>query len=98
MGMSTHIEAFIPDTDSEFLRHRKVVKVCLEADVSLPKETADYFGYSRPGSHMLEEKLQIELRIGEHYQEWSDDSSSGFEVDLTKLPEGVSKLRFYNNW
>lgn len=99
MGMSTHIEAFIPDTDPEYQKHKKIVIACLEADVSLPKETSDYFfGYKLPTTRMLEEKLKIELKEGEHYVDWRDESSEGFEVDLTKLPKGVTKLRFYNNW
>lgn len=99
MGMSTHIKAFIPDTDPEYQKHKFIVEACLDADVSLPKETSAYFGgYGRPGTHMLEEKLEIELKEGEHYVDWSDESSQGFEVDLTKLPPGVTKLRFYNNW
>lgn len=26
------------------------------------------------------------------------DGASGFEVDLNKLPSGVTKLRFYNSY
>jgi hypothetical protein len=47
---------------------------------------------------MLEEKLEEELIENIHYTNWSDESSEGFEIDLTNLPHGVTKLRFYNNW
>lgn len=98
MGMSTHISAFTPDTDKEYQKHLKVFMVCKEAEISLPKETADYFGGNHPESWMLDEKLEVRLKEGEHFNEWYTDGASGFEVDLTKLPSGVTKLRFYNSW
>lgn len=98
MGMSTHIQAFIPDTDAEFKKHKKILLMCLENEVSLPKETAEYFGNEDAEEYLLDEKLEIELEENVHYKDWSDESSQGFEVDLSKLPKGVAKLRFYNNW
>jgi hypothetical protein len=98
MGMSTHIQAFTPDTDAEYQKHKKVFLVCLEADISLPKETAEYFGTENPEEWALDEKLSVDLEEDVHYKEWSEDSSQGFELDLTKVPKGVTKIRFYNNW
>jgi len=98
MGMSTHIEAFIPDTDSEYIKHKEILEVCAKNEVTLPKETAEYFGDDFPQRYLLDEKLSVALKEGEHYNNWSDESSEGFELDLTKLPKGVTKLRFYNNW
>lgn len=98
MGMSTHIQAFVPDTDLDYQRHKKVVAMCLQLSVSLPSETAAYFNAHNPRHVNPEEKLEIELVEDIHYTDWSDDSSQGYEVDLTKLPKGVTKLRFYNNW
>lgn len=98
MGMSTHIEAFIPDTDPEYQRHKKVLMVCREEGVSLPLETAKYFDDTHASEYLLDSKLARELEKGFHYTEYSDESSQGFEVDLTKLPKGVTKLRFYNSW
>jgi hypothetical protein len=72
--------------------------VCLEADISLPKETAEYFGTENPEEWALDEKLSVDLEEDVHYKEWSEDSSQGFELDLTKVPKGVTKIRFYNNW
>lgn len=96
--MSTHIKAFIPDTDVEFQKHKKILLMCLENEVSLPKETAKYFGSDTAYEYLLEEKLEIALKEDIHYKDWSEDSREGYEVDLTKLPKGVTKLRFYNSW
>lgn len=98
MGMSSHIQGFIPDTDSNYLRHKKVLLVCLEANVELPKETAEYFGSKSPDKYLLEEKLGVRLEMGVHYEKYSADMTDGFEVDITKLPQGVTKLRFYNSY
>lgn len=98
MGMSTHIQAFIPDTDPEYQKHKKVLLVCQDASVSLPEETAKYFGTKYADDCVLEEKLEINLKQGTHYKHWNDDSRSGFEIDIDKLPKGVTKVRFYNSW
>ena len=94
MSMSTYIKAFIPDTDKEYQKHKMIWEVCDEANVSLPKETEEYFkGYNEP-----EEKLEVVLIKNIHYCNYDADSQNGFEVDLTKLPEGVTKLRFINSY
>jgi hypothetical protein len=98
MGMSTHIEGFIPDTDAEFQRHKKVLLVCAEANVTLPPETAKYFGSKYSDESLLDEKLNVMLEDGVHYTQYRDSGCSGFEVDLTRLPKGVTKLRFYNSY
>ncbi len=98
MGMSSHIQAFIPDTDATYQKHKKVLLVCLEAGVGLPKETAEYFGSSEPEEYLLDEKLSVTLKLGKHYEEYNAEMCEGFEVDLTKLPKGITKLRFYNSY
>ena len=98
MGMSSSIQAFIPDTDATYQKHRKVLLVCLGAKVSLPKETAEYFGSEEPYEDLLDEKLEIKLIRNKHYKDYSADMTDGFEVDLTKLPEGVTTLRFTNSY
>jgi hypothetical protein len=98
MSMSTSIRGFIPDTDPEYQRHKKVLLACKEAKVSLPEETAKYFGSKYPDLCLLEEKLEVNLVNGTHYKEYRAEMQEGFEVDLTKLPQGVTKIRFYNSY
>lgn len=94
MSISTSIQAFIPDTDETYKKHKRVLLACLDAEISLPKETADYFGETDPEEYLLEQKLEIELVQGKHYKDWSDDNSDGFEIELKDIPKGVTKLRF----
>lgn len=98
MSMSTHISGFVSDTNPEYQKHKKVLLFCEEQGVSLPKETAEYFGSDSADLYLLDEKLSIELVKNIHYVEYREDMVEGFEVDLSKLPSGVSKLRFYNSY
>lgn len=99
MAMSTKIKGFISDTNVEYQKHKKVFLACKEAGVDLPKQTAEYFGSDNTDEEdLLEGKLEMKLQLGVHYEEYSADMVEGFEVDLTKLPQGVTKLRFYNSY
>ncbi len=100
--MSTHLQAFIPDTDPDFVKHKNVLLACIAANVSLPKETGIYFmgsGYIQGYKgevQMLDQKLEQTLHPDIHYRLINREGESGFEVDISKLPKGVSKLRFVN--
>lgn len=96
MGMSTHIQAYINDDDVTYRKHAKVLKACAEAEISLPKETAEYFNVSVQESslYLLDEKLEIEIP----FSEYSDDSSEGYEILIKDIPQGTYKIRFTNSW
>lgn len=99
MSMSTYIQAFIPDTDPTYQKHKKVLLACIDAGIEeLPKETSQYFGYKTPEREALEEKLKVELREGVHYKDYNEDMSQGFEIELKDIPQGVTKLRFVNSY
>lgn len=89
--MSTHISAFMPETDEIYIKYKKVYDICEELGTSLPSEVEEYFDDEEP-----ECKLQIDLKEGVHYVEYYKDSSVGFEVMLDELPKGITKIRFYN--
>ena len=97
--MSTHITAFIPDTDETYQKHKKVLLACLEAEVELPEKTAEYFGgYKYPELCYLDEKLTFSLKEGEHYRPYRSPGMYGFEIDLDKIPKEVKTIRFYNSY
>ena len=39
-------------------------------------------------------ELDIDAAVSPYYTE----SAQGFDVDTTKLPEGLTVIRFYNAW
>ena len=95
MSTSYSVHAFIPDTDPEYQRHKKVLLACNEAEVSLPAETAKYFDTTTSEYlSILNEKLEIELVPNKHYTELEDTSEFGFSINLADLPVGVTKLKF----
>lgn len=98
MGMSTRLQAFIPDTDALYQKMKKVYLACQEAEIDLPLEAATYFGVSYPEDDALEQKLAVKLTEGIHYVPYFAEMTEGFEVDLDKLPKGVTKIRFTNNY
>lgn len=96
--MSTHIYGFVPDTDETYQRMKKVLLACDEADMELPEAAAKYFGAKYPDVSLLEEKLEVKLKNGVHYKDYNGDMQEGFEVDIDKLPKGVTKIRFVNSY
>ena len=61
MSMSTHVKAFISDEDETYQKHKRILLVCKEANVSLPKETAEYFEEDKVAEYLLKEKLECEV-------------------------------------
>jgi hypothetical protein len=53
----------------------------------------DFFDGEGPG-----DKPGMEVQLTDAVKEWSDDSRSGYEIDVTKLPKDVSVIRVYNSW
>ena len=99
MGMSTRIEAFIPDTDTEYQKHAKVLLVCHQAGLKeLPPETAKYFGSKHVNPELLDEKLSFTLTKGVHYKDYTEDMIEGYEIFVDKLPKEISKIRVYNSY
>lgn len=95
MGMSTSIKGFVSPYNEKYKKHSKVLIACIEANIEeLPKETAEYFGSKYPNSYLLEEKLQIDIPS----HDYKEEMSSGFEIILSEIPEGVHKIRFSNSW
>ncbi len=95
MGMSTHVTAFTSPTNTEYQKHAKVLKVCLEAGLKqLPPETGDYFGSDSVDESLLEEKLEVSIKTHEFHA----DMVEGYEVYIKDIPAGVEKIRFYNSY
>jgi len=96
MSISTSVVGFISADNETYKKHLKVLNACIEAKIKeLPNETADYFNHAYPYKGLAEEKLEVELET----HEWNDnESSSGFELIVADIPEGVHKIRFSNSF
>ncbi len=96
MSMSTSVVGIRP-ADARFMAMFQIYENCEKAKVSIPKEVEEFFNGERPD----EAGVVIDLTDKKYkgaVKEWSDDGSQGYEVDLSKLPKDITRLRFYNSW
>lgn len=98
MGMSTHIIGIKPP-DAKWRTMKEVYDACKGAGVGLPIEVQRFFekdieNYGAPDP----KGVLTEIEEGGAVTVYGDDSQSGFEVDVTKLPPDVKIVRFYNSW
>lgn len=96
MSMSTHLEGIVPP-DAKWRKMKAVYDACSEAGVDAPSEVRNFFNDEPPddlGVVLDEDTLARRgaVRLLSH------DGKQGFEVELKKLPEHVTILRFYNSW
>lgn len=97
MSMSTHVKAF-RDMDGEFARMLEAKKFCDARKLSYPKEVDEYF---QGDADLNEQSLRnqfLEVDISTAVVEWCDESSEGYEVEVTKIPKEVKTIRFFNSW
>lgn len=95
MGMSTHVVGIKP-SDAKWKRMKEAYDACEAAGVVPPAAVLDFFGVEEPD----EKGVVVELEETDCVQEYHDDrgTSAGFEVDVTKLPDDVKIVRFFNSW
>ena len=92
MSMSTHVVGYRPRNE-EWDRQAAVWAACKAAGVEVPPATAAFFDHTDPTG-----LPGMEVGIKGAVTPFSTDYQHGFDVDLTKLPKGVTVLRFYNAW
>ncbi len=96
MGMSTSIIGFVSSENETYKKHCKVLRACIDANINkLPEETAEYFGVNFPDKYLFEDKLEVKIP----HSEWDDgDTSQGYEIKVSEIPEGVEIIRFFNSY
>lgn len=99
--MSTHIVGFKDRTEHD--KHLRVLEVCREAGVSVPRETAAYLGDDSEGispdawsEYEIEERLQTGL--GACVSNFNREMEEGFEIDVDSIPSDVKVIRIYNSY
>lgn len=89
MSMSTHVIGFKPP-DAKWKKMKEVWDACDKAGVEAPKEVSEFFNWEAPDENGVEVELDA--------AEWSDEGREGYEIEVSKLPKGVTVIRFYNSW
>ncbi len=80
--------------DEKYNLMREIWDMCVKADIDPPDEVYDFFRHEEPDGT----GLQIDIKNSGAVETWGEEEKSGFQVDITKLPEGVRFIRFYNSW
>jgi len=93
--MSTTVVGIKPP-DATFQKMFDAYKACEEAGVEIPKAVDKFFNGEIPDPAGV--VVSLRNKPGWGVEPWEDESASGFEVDLTKLPKDIKVLRFFNSW
>jgi hypothetical protein len=91
MSLSISVKGFRSPLDQEHQKHIKVLQFCKEMKVSLPEETAKYFGDDiRIECIDPDDLLEVEIP----FYEVSTEYGRKYEVILGEIPDGVHKIGF----
>jgi len=94
-------EFFQPlDHENErWLEMKAVWDACEKASLPIPHSVLGFFNHEAPDDRGVIVNLNKYDDRHECLTEWNErDGSTGFEVDLTLLPDDITILRFYNSW
>ena len=89
MGMTSIVYGIKPPNE-RWKRMKAIWEACDEADIPIPDEVDEYFDCGAPD----EKGVIVEIPS----EKYSEEASSGFEIDLDKLPKDVKRIRFLNSW
>lgn len=91
MSMSVYVHGIRPVTE-EYSKKLDIYRSCKELNIQPPEELLEYFEYE---SHPCEDGIVIDLPSGLMTHSTSmQHCSDYYDVDLTKLPKDVVKVRF----
>lgn len=91
MGMDSYVKGLKQKTE-EYEKKLNIYKSCEELEISVPKEILDFFD-----GEICEEGIIVELPK-EAIREEYDDGIEFIEIDLSKLPKDIAKIRFVNSY
>lgn len=98
MGMSMHVRAIRP-ADDKWLKMKAIWDSCQDAGVEPPVEVDDFFAGEQPNPAGVVAATEGSYSKNVPWlRNLAEDDETGFEVDLTKLPDGVKVLQFICSW
>lgn len=96
MGMSTDIVGVRALDEGLFSKMIKLKHACEAANTEYPKELTEYFdGYHLESEDFLRNEME-QIDIDNSIDEYSEEMTNVWEVDLSLLPEEVVAIRFRN--
>lgn len=96
MSMSTHVVGFRPP-DEKWRKMKDAWEACARAGIEIPRDVLDFFNGEQPDECGVEVSL-LYPKPHACVSPYKADMRDGFEIDITKLPPGVTVVRFYNSY
>lgn len=98
MSMSTHVVGFHPP-DEKWLKMKAVWDACKAAGTSVPTEVERFFNGEQPDNNGIEVWLDGTFKeMHPSCTRYGAVGKDGFEIDISKLPKNITKIRFFNSW
>jgi hypothetical protein len=98
MGMCSYVKG-VRDLDGKFKQMIDVKCACEAADIEYPQAVKNYFNECDPGCDVEDLRREMaEVDIDEACSEDFYDATAAYVVDISKLPEGITKIKFINSW
>ena len=92
MSMYSYVQGLKPKT-KEYEKKLQIYNLCTELDVLPPQEIVTFFD-----GEVCEEGILTDIPQ-DATREYTDDCCRYFlEVDLTKVPSDITKIRFVNSY
>jgi hypothetical protein len=92
--MRTHVIGIKPH-DEKWKKMKAIWDNCEEMGITVPTEVSYYFNWESPDEQGVVLQLQQMPGVVEKF---SNEYSSGFVVNVDKLPEDIKQIRFTNSW
>lgn len=99
MSMSMHVYAVNP-ADDDYRLKVEAWRACRAAGIVIPPDLARFFNDEDPDPTGVVEHLSHNYSKDPHpsVAKYNADMQEGFEVDISKLPEGTRFVRFVCSW
>lgn len=93
MSMSTHIIGFKPPNE-KWKQMKAVWDACETAKTPIPQEVLNFFNHEPPD----DDGVEINLETHPCCEEYDEDMSEGFQIEIDKLPKDIKIIRFVNSY
>lgn len=102
MGMSSSVYG-IRKPDDKWKKYKKIIDTLETAGLSwedAPDEVLEFFGHSQPDPDGITVEFGSDYMPQKHEccSEYSDECSTGFIIDISKLPKNITHIKFTNSW
>ena len=94
MSMSTRIEG-VTEPTVKYITMLEINTLCRDNGIQIPKEVSDFFdGSFHPDPAGMVKDLEGHTCCCKY----TADMQQGYEVDLTLIPQDITKIRLINSW